>query len=136
MECHGDRLPGRYASTVAKNTMSSMVKPAQELHECDVGQPTAACHVLVCPSRTTLVSQGDSSDPGRLEQKTPRSVSTAWRHWRLLPTTSYGEQCFLVSLSASSWLIPTNMVGQTCERVGTLRRLPREACYDQAGRAG
>ena len=27
--------------------------------------------------------------------------------------------------------IPTNSVGQTCETV-RLRRLPREACYDQA----
>ena len=40
MKCHGDRLPGRDKSTGAKNTMSSMVKPAKELHECDVcGMP-------------------------------------------------------------------------------------------------
>ena len=51
MECHGDRLPGRYISTGAKDTM----KPANEFHETDVGQPTAACQVMVCPSRRTVV---------------------------------------------------------------------------------
>ena len=56
MECHGDRLPGRFSNTEAKDTMSSMVKPAKELHECDVGQPTAACQVMVCLSRRTLVT--------------------------------------------------------------------------------
>ena len=34
--------------------MSATMKPAKELHETDVGQPTAACQVMVCPSRKTL----------------------------------------------------------------------------------
>ena len=57
MECHGDRLPGRYTSTGAKNTMSSVMKPVKELHECDVGQPTTACQVMVCLSRRMLVTK-------------------------------------------------------------------------------
>ena len=58
MECHGNHLPGRFSSTGAKDTMSTMVKPAKEFHEFDVGQPTAACQVMVCPSRRTLVTKG------------------------------------------------------------------------------
>ena len=56
MECHGDRLPGRFLSTGANDTMSAMMKPAKELHEIGVGQPSAACQVMVCPSRRTLVT--------------------------------------------------------------------------------
>ena len=32
MDCHGDRRPGRYTSTGAKDTRSDTMKPANEFH--------------------------------------------------------------------------------------------------------
>ena len=75
----------------------------------------------------------------QVEQKAPRSVSTAWCHGWRLPAISCGEQCSLVLsgpvekagyMVRSMRLIPTNKVGQACERV-RLPRLPREAGFDQ-----
>ena len=85
MECHGDRRPWWYTSTGAKDTMSSTVKPVKELHECDVGQPTAACQVMVCPSRRTLVTKGGAKG-------TEERVC--------------GEQCSPVSLGQSRRQVP------------------------------
>ena len=104
MECHGDgdRLPGRYISTgvtsgeeehaveriiemrndVDKDTMSTMVKLATEIDELrDIGQPTAACQVMVFALQEKAgYHEKASSNLRRAEQKTPRSVSTAWYH--------------------------------------------------------
>ena len=39
--------------------MSATMKPPNEFHELDVGQPIAACQVMVCPSRRKLVVRGE-----------------------------------------------------------------------------
>ena len=139
MECHGDhgnRRPGRYISTLDKNTMSTAVKPAKEFHEFDVGQRTAACQMMVCPSRRTLVTTrrpaptregwsrrhrgaclGDGVRHGVPDDVFPRQAveSNALLFSLYLPVVGY--------MVKSMRLIPTNTVGQAW--------IPREACYDQ-----
>ena len=136
MECHGDRLPGRYISTGAKDTMSATVKPAKEFHETDVGQ------VIVCPSTRTL----DTKRPAPTREGWSRRHRGACngdevRHGvpiDVFPRQAAESNALLFSLDQplagymvkSMRLIPTNKVGQACDRVG-LQWLPREACYDQ-----
>ena len=56
-----------------------MVKPAKEFvsrvrrRPADCGMPGDGVSF-----QKNAGYEGDSSDPGRVEQKTPRSVSTAW----------------------------------------------------------
>ena len=100
MERHGDRLPGRYISTGSKDTMSAVVKPAKELHESDVGQPIATCQLMVCPSRSTLVTK--ETAPTR-EGWSKRHRGACLRHGDtddVLPRTMLSY-----SLSASQWLV-------------------------------
>ena len=115
MECHGDRLPERYTSTGAKDTMSAMVQPAMELHECDVAQPTAACQLMVCASRRTLVTR-----------TVTLTTSSRDKLWRAMLSCLSGPVEKAGSMVKSMRLIPKNEVGQACERV-RLPRLPREA---------
>ena len=102
MECHGYPLPGRYVSTGAKDTMSATVKPAKEFHETDVGQPTAACQLMVCPSRSTLVTKGAA--PTRGAKDTEERV-----YGTVTLTTFFRDKLWRamlsLSLSASRWLV-------------------------------
>ena len=126
MECHCDRLPGRFISTGAKNTMSSMVMPAKEFHETDDGQPTAACQVLLCPSRKKLVTTKKPA-PTR-EGWSRRHRGACLRHGDtddVFPRQAVESNALLFSLDQplagflvkSMRSIPTNMVAPTCERV-------------------
>ena len=165
MECHGDSLPGRCTNTgvtsaeeghdvdritvmrndVDKDTMSTMVKLAKEIDVLrDIGQPTAACQLMVLPSRKQLVTRGvlrpaqGGADRHRgaclrhgvTDDVFPRQPRQVVESGALLFSLgqSIAKAGFLVK---SMSLIPTNMVAQACERV-RLRRLLCEACYDQA----
>ena len=143
MECHGDRLPGRYISTGDKDTMSAMMKPAKELHETGAGQPTAACQLMVCPSRRTLVTTRRPAPTrgGWSRRHRGACLGDGVRHGvpdDVFPRQAAESNALLFSLDQpvvgymvkSMRLIPTNTVGQACDRV-RLRRIPREACYDQ-----
>ena len=145
MECHGDRLPGRKTNTevpsveegldverisVARSdedTMSTMAKLAKEIDEFrDISQPTAACQVVVCPSSRTQVTKRPA--PTRAG-RSRRHRGACLRYGvtdDIFPRQIMESNALLFSLGQpvagflvkSMRLIPTNMVGQTCERVG------------------
>ena len=74
MECHGDRLRGRYISTGGQGHDVS----AKEFHELDVGQPTAECP-FVCLSRRTLVTRGELRPvQSGAEDTVERVLAMAW----------------------------------------------------------
>ena len=82
------------------------------------------------------------SDPRRVEQKAPKRmpVATMVSPITLFPRHIVESNAFFVlSRPAGGWFlgdversIPTNMVGQACERVRLLR-FPRVACFDDLG---
>ena len=103
-----------------ERTVSAMVKLTQENDESWVyvvdygmvpllrGQPTAVCQLIVLPSRKQLVTQLRPVQGG--------AEDTEERVLSMVYGISLGqlEAGFLVKSMRS---IPTNMVGQTCERV-------------------
>ena len=100
--------------------MSAMMKPAKEFHETGVGQPTAACQVMVCPSRSTLVTMRTVTLTTSSRDKLRRamlSCSPSSSRWSV--TWRSRCACFLACVRAG---LP---------RLLRLLRLPREACYDQ-----
>ena len=137
-------FPGGLQVRGAKNTMLVTMKHAKEFHETGVGQPTAACQLMVCPSRSTLVTKGTAPTRevwskrhrracprhGDTDDDLPRQVVESNALFFSLGQPVAG---FLVKFRR---LLPTNMVGQTCERVGDCGGSPREACYDQAEKDG
>ena len=114
-----------------EDTMSTMVKPAKEFHEFDVDQ-TAACQVMVCPCRRTLVTKRPA--PTR-EGWSRRHRGACLRHCDtddVFPRQVMESNALLFSLDQpkagflvkSMRSIPTNSVGQTCKTI-RLRRLTR-----------
>ena len=117
MECHGDhgdRLPRRYTSTVGQE------------HDGEAREG---------------VSRRAPARSGRSRRHRGACLGDEVRHGvpiDVFPRQAAESNALLFSLDQplagymvkSMRLIPRNMVGQACERV-RLRRLPREACYDQ-----
>ena len=102
--------------------MSTMVKPAEEFHEFDVEQPTAACQAMVCPFQMNAGYEEGQLRPakGGAEETEERvcgmvtlTTSSRDKLWRAMLSCSLSTSRRLGFLVKPMRLIPTNSVGQT-----------------------
>ena len=117
MKCHGDRFPGRYTSTGGQE---------HDVSHDEAREPTAACQLMVCPSRSTLVTKGTAPTREGWSKRHRRACPRHGDTDDVLPRQVVESNALFFSLGQPvagflvkfMRLLPTNMVGQTCERVG------------------
>ena len=127
---------------VEKDTMSAMVKLAKKICGfCDVGQSTAACQLMVLPSRKQLVTrgvlrpaQGGAKDTEErvygLVSLTTSSRDEHDKLWRAMLSCSLAADCEGWFLGEVDALDSHEKGCGDLRKSQRLRRLPREACYD------
>ena len=119
MECHGDRRPGRYINTGRQDHDVSY-------DEAREGASRAWRRPADCgmPADGVSFQKNAGYEDGDTDDVFPRQAAESNALLFSL------DQPMVGYMVKSMRLIPTNTVGQACDRV-RLRRIPREACYDQ-----